>query len=292
MQPGLTSGMIFVKLILIFLLFLTLPVPVAAQTGKLSVFVSIPPQKQFVQKVGGNRVDVHVMLPPGESPETYSPSPKMLASLSTANLYFQIGVPFEQNWVNSIRSLNHNIQIITCCDQFIEPDEHMPDDDDHHHDLHIWSSPAYVKQLVWEIKETLTVVDPEHANQYAENYHIYIDELNALDREIQQSLVGRQSNHFIVSHAAWGYFAEQYGLEQVALEKNNRESGPKSLLNIVRLAREQGIHTLFVQQQYKTPAVNSLARELGADIVELDPLAEDYLENMRVISTRIAESLR
>jgi len=281
------------NLTLIFLLFIALTVPVAAQTGNISVFVSIPPQKQFVQKIGGNRVDVYVMLPPGESPETYSPSPKMLASLSTANLYFQIGVPFEQNWVNTIRSLNRNIQIITCCDQFIEPDEHMPDDDDHHHhDLHIWSSPAYVKQLVWDIKETLSAVDPEHANQYTENYHIYIAELNALDREIQQNLVDRRLNHFIVSHAAWGYFAEQYGLEQVALEKNNRESGPKSLLNIVRLARAQGIHTLFVQQQYKTPAVNSLARELGADIVELDPLAEDYLANMRDISARIAESLR
>lgn len=279
------------NLILIFLLFITLSVPVAAQTGNISVFVSIPPQKQFVQKVGGNRVDVHVMLPPGESPETYSPSPKMLAYLSTANLYFQIGVPFEQYWVKSISSLNRNIQIITCCDQFIEPDEQMSDDD-HHHDLHIWSSPAYVKQLVWDIKEALSAVDPEHANQYTENYLIYIAELNTLDREIQQSLDGRRSNHFIVSHAAWGYFAEQYGLEQVALEKNNRESGPKSLLNIVRLARAQGIHTLFAQQQYKTPAINSLARELGADIVELDPLAEDYLGNMRVVSTRIAESLR
>jgi zinc transport system substrate-binding protein len=277
---------------LIFLLFITLAVPVSAQTGNISVFVSIPPQKQFVQKIGGNRVDVHVMLPPGESPETYSPSPKMLASLSAAKLYFQIGVPFEKNWINSIRSLNRNIQIITCCDQFFHADEYMPDADDSHHDLHIWGSPAYVKQLVKEIKETLSAVDPEHANQYAENYHIYIAELNALDREIQKSLVDRRLNHFIVSHAAWGYFAEQYGLEQVALEKNNRESGPKSLLNIIRLARVQGIHTLFVQQQYKTPAVNSLARELGADIVELDPLAEDYLGNMRVISARIAESLR
>ncbi len=94
------------NLILVFLLFITLAVPVAAQTGNISVFVSIPPQKQFVQKIGGNRVDVHVMLPPGESPETYSPSPEMLATLATANLYFQIGVPFEKNWVNSIRSLN------------------------------------------------------------------------------------------------------------------------------------------------------------------------------------------
>jgi len=274
------------------LMFITLAVPVTAQTDTISVFVSIPPQKQFVQEIGGSRVDVHVMLPPGESPETYSPSPKMLVSLSSANLYFQIGVPFEKNWVTSIRSVNRSIQVIKCCDQFIDFDYQVSDQDDHHHDLHIWSSPAYVMKLVLEIKDTLSRLDPDHAWQYEENYRSYVSELNALDQEIRQRLAVRRLNHFIVSHAAWGFFAEQYGLEQVALEKNNRESGPKSLLNIVRLARAQGIHTLFVQQQYKTPAVNSLARELGADIVELDPLAEDYLANMRVISARIAESLR
>jgi len=276
--------------VLFFLLYL-FTVPLSAGQHRISVFVSIPPQKQFVEKIGGEYVDVHVMLPPGESPETYSPSPKMLVSLSSARLYFQIGVPFEKNWVHAIRSVNRNVRIISCCDHLVDTPGHSPDQHDHH-DSHIWSSPAYVMLLVEDIKDALIGIDPENAGHYADNYHIYISELKQLDREIQQTLTGRRLDHFIVSHAAWGYFAEQYGLEQISLESNNRESGPRSLLNIIKLAKMKGIRTLFVQEQYKSPALNNLARELDAVTVELDPLAEDYTGNMSIVSALIADALR
>jgi len=262
----------------------------ASETAKIPIFVSIPPQKQFLEKIGGNRVHVEVMLPPGGSPETYSPTPRMLVSLSSARLYFQIGVPFERNLTDSIQALNSDIKIIMCCDHIINTQQHLSDHD--HHDLHIWSNPLYVMEVVREIKETLSSIDPVHEDEYAANYQKYITELNELDFEIKQRLIDRRTNYFIVSHAAWGEFAVQYGLEQVALEKNNKESGPKSLLNIIQLARTENIKTLFVQEQYKTPSVNSLARELDARIVELDPLAEDYLANMARISTKIADALR
>jgi len=268
-----------------------LSVRVVADSEKIPVFVSIPPQKQFVEKIGGNFVHVEVLLPPGESPETFSPSPKMLVSLSRARLYFQIGVPFEKNLLGAIQSLNHDIKIVMCCDHIINLHQHLPDEDEHY-DLHIWSSPVNIMKVAHDIKEALSLIDPAHAEDYTSNYLSYMTELTSLDTEIKQRLLDRRTNYFIVSHAAWGNFANQYGLQQIAMEKNNKESGPKSLLNIIRIARSENINTLFVQEQYKTPSVYSLARELSARIVELDPLAEDYLTNMARISASIADALR
>jgi zinc transport system substrate-binding protein len=272
------------------LLLMLLPlVAHASATDRLNVFVSIPPQRQFVQKIGGEHVEVHVILPAGQSAETYSPSPRMLASLSVASIYFQIGVPFEVAWTDSIRSVNHGIRIVSCCDHIIQASGAESGHD--HHDLHIWSNPVYVKILAQQIRDELTAADPAHKDSYASGYQSFIAELDALDSDIRNKLAGRRIQNFIVSHAAWGYFAEQYGLVQLALESNGKESGPRSLLELIRLARDEQIHTLFVIKQYKTPVLDSLARELNATIVELDPLAEDYLNNMATVSNEIATAL-
>ncbi len=271
------------------LLFLALVASANAQ-DKISVFVSIPPQRQFVEKIGGEHVEVQVMLPPGQSAETYSPSPKMLASLSSAKVYFQIGVPFEVSWTDAIRSANKEIRIARCCDQLVPVTSSEPDHE--HHDLHIWSSPAYVKQLAQQIRDELIIINPAQTTDFRNGYTAFIAELDALDHNIRESLATRRTPYFIVSHAAWGYFAEQYGLVQLALDNNGKESGPRSLLEIIRLATAQGIHTIFAVSQYKTPVVESLARELRATVIEMDPLAEDYLQNMTEISAQIAGAVR
>lgn len=275
---------------LIILLFLLLPLTVvASDSEKIRVFVSIPPQKQFVEKIGGALVDVQVMLPAGQSPETYTPSPRMLASLSGARLYFQIGVPFEVSWTAAIQSVNPTIKIATCCDQFIGA---AATADDEHHDLHIWSSPDYVKRLAQQIRDELTIIDPAHQSSYETGFRQFTSELDALSVSISNKLSARRTRYFIVSHAAWGYFAEQFGLVQLALEENGKESGPRSLLDMIRVAHEEKIHTLFMVKQYQTPVVKSLARELDAVIVEMDPLADDYLANMVVVSDQIAGALK
>lgn len=274
--------------------YLILLLPLATMAGeqdRISVFVSIPPQKQFVEKIGGHHVDVQVMLPPGQSPETYAPSPQMLTALSDARVYFQIGVPFEVSWTDAIRSANSAIRIAECCERMV--DDTGPADSAHeHHDLHIWGSPAHVGLLAQQIRDELSGVDPANKDDYESGYRQFMAELEALDAVIRDRLAPRRINHFIVSHAAWGYFAEQYGLVQHALENNGKESGPRSLLDIVQLARDQKINTVFAVTQYKTPIVQSLARELGAQVIELDPLAADYLQNMMTVSSRIAGALR
>lgn len=261
----------------------------AGQHDPLRVFVSIPPQQQFVERIGGDHVEVFLMLPPGQTPETWTPSPRMLAQLSEADLYLQVGVPFEASWTDAMRSANPSLRIAECC-EFIRT---MSATDAHEHeDLHIWSSPANVQRLAQQILDELTALDPKHAQDYQDGYRNFISELNALEDSIRRQLQGRRIDQFIVSHAAWGEYAGTYGLVQRALENNGREIGPKALLEIVSFAREHNITTVFAIAQYRTPVTASLAKELGASVIELDPLAADYLGNMQFVTSRIAEALK
>lgn len=272
------------RFLLLLMIILTAP---TAAAERIRVFVSIPPQKQFVEKVGGDQVDVRVMLPPGESPETYSPTPKMMAALSGAKLYFEIGVPFERSWIKSVRSLHKDIRIIACCDQILGGE--TPGEG--HHDPHIWGDPILVRRHARDIMDALAILDPERRGIYAANYRDFAAELDDLDRDIKQMLALRRTDYFVVSHAAWGHYAKRYGLKELALEKSGKEAGPRSLQNIIELSRREQLGILFVVGQYKNPFLDTLAAELGARILELDPLAEDYLRNLRAVTDRIAGSI-
>lgn len=289
MQQGLSAATTTMLKFLLLLLCCTVSTVVLG-ADRIRVFVSIPPQKQFVEKIGGDHVEVRVMMPPGQSPETFSPSPRMMTALSGAKLYFRIGVPFEQTWMDAIQSVSDDIRIVSCCEQLIAEGADVEKDD--HDDLHIWTSPAYVMLLAKDIRDELVRTDPGNRPDYEANYRKFIEELEVLDDSIHRKLQGRRTDYFIASHAAWGYFAEQYGLVQLAMEKNGKESGPRSLREMILLAQQHGIRVLFAQEQYKTPYLRSLARELQAEIVELDPLAEDYLANMQIVSERIAMAVR
>ena len=264
-------------------------VSVHAETVKPRVFVSIPTQKQFIEKIAGDSVEVKVFLPPGESPETFSPSPKLIVSLSRATSYFQIGVPFEETWTQSIRTVNPDIRIVHCCDQIIGPE--IDGTVDHDHDMHIWTNPIWVEKLSEIIKDELIHINPSHESIYIENFREFKSSLKQLDIAINNRLSDRKTDYFIVSHAAWGEFAKHYGLVQLALEKNNREIGPRSLLEIVRIARREEINTVFILQQYRTPLIDNLAQELNARVVIMDPLAEDYMGNMIIVADTLAKSL-
>jgi zinc transport system substrate-binding protein len=253
-----------------------------------SVFVSIPPQKQFIERIAGDYVKVEVMLPPGESAETYSPTPRMMVSLSKAKSYFQIGVPFEKKITTSILSVNNEIRIVTCCDQILSENNPFKTDGN---DLHIWNDPLYVQQLAKLMLDELIFIDPSHTREYTVNYQNFISELVDLDTTIKEKLTGGKTNYFIISHSALGMYAQRYGLVQLALEQNGKEIGARSLLSIINLARKEGIKTLFVIEQYKTPVIEKLAEELGARLINIDPLAEDYINNMSVLSTNISNSL-
>jgi len=293
--------------------------PAAGRTEPLRVFASVVPIRTFVEKIGGEQVDARVMVRPGYNPHTYDPTPQQIAALSEAVLYICVGVPFEHAWVNRIRSANPAMQMLDVRSGIdlhrMESHEHGDEGggdtrspaghdghqdhhghpaertgDAHHHDFdpHVWTDPRLVKHMAGTIRDQLTALDPEHGAVYARRYRAFAAELDALDRDIRSLLDGLSGRKFMVFHPAWGYFARAYGLIQVPIEKDGKESGPRALTALIEQAGREQVQVIFVQPQFSRNSAEQVARAIGGRVVAIDPLAADYADNLRRVARQIA----
>ena len=273
----------------------------SAQAGQVvEVYVSIPPQKYFVEKIGGQYVKTHVMIEPGEIPETFAPSPRKLAALAQADLYFRMNISLEKIWISSIRDTSENLKIIDCCRDLLAEAAHpaakrpaaAPPAADLDDDFHVWTNPNNAIRIANLIKRELINIDPARARTYKDNFREFEKKLGELDRFIRAELEHRRTSYFLVGHASWGHYAAAYGLKQLAVEKGNGYVGPGALSEIIRMARREKIQTLFVQDQINPSISQSLADEIGADLISLDPLAEDYINNLKDVTFKISQAIQ
>jgi len=269
---------LFSKHSLLLVIALTLAqIPNKVQAEPISVFVSIAPQKYFVERIGGDEVQVKVMVNPGESPATFNPNPKKMSHLANAKIYFSIGVPFEKVWISRIKNIQPKLKVISL-NKNTAPSSH------HHHDEgdpHIWLSPPLVKIMVAEIETTLSRQRPEKSAFFKDNYQTLIEEIDKLDQEIRQIFAKRKNHTFMVFHPAWTHFAEAYGLEQISIEHEGKEPGPRSLQEIINTGKKLNIKVIFVQKQFGISVAKKIAKMIGATVQEMDPLAENYMDSMR-----------
>jgi zinc transport system substrate-binding protein len=266
---------------LLIALFLYSAAGRAAAEDAIEVFVSIAPQQYLVQRIGGARVNVTVMLKPGHSPETYDPVPRQMALLAKARIYFLIGVPFEIKWREKFRLQNAGMRMVATGQQGRVINN----------DPHIWTSPVNASLIAGEIRNALVDADPGGTPLYESNFQSLDADLKKLDADIKDMLKERRTDYFIVSHDAWAYYAERYGLQQLTLESRGREKGPRGIAELSDLARRENIRTLFVQRQHPGGSAHTLAAELGARVAVIDPLAADYIDNLRRVTASIAESV-
>jgi zinc transport system substrate-binding protein len=276
----------------------------------LQVFVSVLPQKTFVERVGGAQVDVQVMVRPGDSPHTYEPTPRQVAALAEADLYVAVGVSFEDAWMERIRATNPRMRILDSSQGLslrameshgggVETGHgqsmHAPEraEEDHRSgDPHAWTSPPLVKQMAAAIRDALTDLDPANRAGYAANYATFAAELDALDQEIHARLAGLTNRRFMVFHPAWGYFADTYGLTQVPIELEGKEPGPRALAALIEQARREQVNVIFVQPQFSRKAAIQVASAIGGRVEVMDPLAADYVANLRRVAAVLAEESR
>jgi zinc transport system substrate-binding protein len=277
---------------------------------ELNVVVSILPQKTFVQAVGGNLVNVKELIPPGGSPATYEPRPSDLALVENADIYFRVGhIPFEKSHIDKFAELNPDMKIVDTSINvqlryFGEHEEHTYEHDEveseeheeeHNHegvDPHIWLSPMQVKKQVDVIAQTLSQEDPANAEIYNKNAEKFKKELDDLHSEIESQLGELKTDKLLVFHPAWGYFADEYGLEQIAIEQSGKEPTAQELQYIIETAKEENIKVIFIQSQFNKDIAESIAQEVGAVVVSIDPLSEDYINNLRNVAITISESLK
>jgi len=248
---------------------------------KIGVVVSIPPQAEFVERTGGNKVQVTVMVPPGASPHTYEPIPSQLKEVSKAKIYAKVGsgVEFELAWMDKIISVNKEMLVVDCS-KGIELIENDP---------HIWLSPKNARIMVENIYQGLIQIDPANQEWYARNKEKYLQELDKLDNEIAQDLSEKKNRKIMVHHPAWAYFARDYGLEQIPIEKEGKEPTPQGIASLIKQARENNITVIFASPQFSTKTAEVIAKEINGKVVLISPLEKNYLENMRKVAEAFAK---
>ena len=254
--------------------------------SKLLVAVSVVPQAEFTKKVGGDKVIVISMIPPGAG-HTYDPSPRQLEDLSKASLYMALGSgePFENNNMGAFKEINKNMTVINSSEglTLIKSGQST--------DPHIWTSPKCAMVMVENTYKGLAETDPANASYYRQNADAYLQELQALDAELQAELSNLKTDNFMVYHPAWGYFSRDYNLNQIAVEVDGKEPSPKDIVKFINLAKANNISVIFVQEQVSVSGAQSIAEGIGGKVYVIDPLAENYVENMRAVGKALAANM-
>ncbi len=271
-----------------------------AQDGRLDVVVSITPQKYFVERIGGEHVNVSVMVEPGADVHTFEPKPEQMRVVSRAAAYFSIGVEFEHVWLAKIVQANPDMRVVDT----IAGIQRMPMTAHHHHeqedeeeheegalDPHVWLSPELVKVQAQAIYAALVELDPAHAVVYKANLDAFVADIDGLEAEIRATLSGLKSAKFMVFHPAWGYFARDFGLEQIPVEVGGQEPSAQELAGLIREAQEEGIRVVFAQPEFSSKAAETIAKEIGGEVLLISPLPVDWLEDMRRVAQTLAEVL-
>ena len=283
------------------LLLLLMLVPAAGLAEPLRVFASVVPIQTFVEKIGGEHVDARAMVRPGFNPQTYDPTPQQISALAGAVLYVRTGVPFEDAWMERIRSANPGMEVLDAREgiRLRALGAHADDEDGRgaaHHgdeqDPHVWTSPPLVRHMVRVSRDKLSTLDPAHAAELARNHDAFVAELDALDRDLRALLDPLPNRRFMVFHPAWGYFADTYGLTQVPIEREGKRPGARALAALIEQAKREQVRAVFVQPQFAKRHARQVAKAIDGVEDAVDPLAADYDANLRHVGRELARALQ
>jgi len=272
----------------------------------LRVFASVLPIKTFVEKVGGEHVDVRAMVRPGFNPHIYDPTPQQISALAGAALYVRAGLPFEHAWIKRIVSANDEMQLLDVRDAMplrtLEAHTHEDHADHDTHEVekphayemdpHVWTSPVLAGKMIGSIRDKLIELDPAHAADYARNHDVFLAELEVLDNEIHALLEPLSNRKFMVFHPAWGYFADRYHLTQVPIEYQGKEAGARRIAELIEHAKHEQIRVIFVQPQFDKRSARQVAEAINGRVIAVDPLAANYVDNLRRVGQEFAQVLK
>ena len=284
------------KVLIILLAVFSIQFAYSAPLERINVFVSIMPQKYFAEKIGGNLVNVSVLVPSGTSPENFDPSPKQIVQLGSSDIYFTIGVPFENIFSDKLKTGKKKLAVVPCDKDIpklknIEHDEH--EHEHHHHgefDPHIWTDPELIKMIAQNMAEALSALDPNHAETYAANLANFKKELDALEAELSQKLAPYKGRIFYVYHSAYTYFASRFNLVQKSIETGEKEPTPAKLRELVNQANQDRVKTIFIQPEFPASGAKRVAEAIKGHTVCISVLEYDVAENMRNTARLLAKS--
>jgi zinc transport system substrate-binding protein len=261
------------------------------------VSVSILPQKYFVEQIAGNLLQINVLVPPGSSPHNYEILPSQMKDLAKSRVWLQIGLlTFEDVWKDKLAGINKDMRIVNCSEGIVpiagSECEEEGHDHEHEHaeafDPHIWLAPADVKIIAQNTLTALKANFPEHTTTFESNYSRFISKVDSISAQIDLKISPLKNRNILIFHPALGYYARQFNLTQTPLELDGKEPSPKHMKAIVDLAREQNIRVIFIQKEFDAENALQLSREIGGEVMIIDPLDYDWEKQMLDITEKIA----
>jgi zinc transport system substrate-binding protein len=257
------------------------------------ISVSIEPQRYFAEKIVGDKFQVKTLVPNGSSPEAFDPAPAQMVDLGKSRAYFMIGLfAFEKLREANLRENNPGILLADCSHNMARIEQehlhgHAHYHDGHAHvgpDPHIWNSPQTALVVAKTILDGVVRIDPGNKNFYEANFKELQAEILHTDSVVRRKLANLKIRTFIIYHPALSYFAQEYGLEQYTVEFQGKAPSPSQMVELVNLAKGQGVRTVFVQPEFDRKNAEVLAKEIGARVVEINPLAYDWKGQMLKIA--------
>ena len=263
------------------------------QTEESIVTVTIEPQRFFAEKIAGDKFQIHCIVPSGQSPETYDPTPKQMVEVGNSVAYFQIGsLGFEQVWMQKIRENNPDLKIYDLSKgmSFIQEVVHHHHHHSHAHgvDPHIWSSIAGAKIIAQNMLEAFIQLDGEHADYYKSNYTALLKEINQTDTVIRQLLAPLKERTFIIYHPTLTYFAKEFDLTQLCIEMDGKEPSPAILAQLIATAKEREVKVVFIQQEFDKKNAELIAKETDCRLEVINPLSYHWNEELIHIAKVLA----
>jgi len=273
------------------------------QQGSILIAVSIPPQAWFVSQVAGEKADTIVLVPPGQNPHNFEPRPRQIQALSSARAWILSGSEFEISLRPKTAALFPNLLIVDGTEgvQFrtLEEHEHEQDDEERSSveqssleiDRHTWLGREAAKILAAHVRDTLVFVDGANEAYYRERCEILLRLIDEEFDKLKIDLAPLEGKSVFVYHPSFGYFLDEFGILQEAVETGGKEPSPRELNNLIAKLNEERPSAIFVQAQFPANAAKTLAASAGVELISLDPLAEDWLENIRFMGKTLKSSL-
>jgi len=273
------------------------------QTDQKIISVTIEPQRYFAEKIAGDKFTIHSVVPAGQSPETYDPAPREMVNIGKSTAYFRIGyIGFEEVWMPAIVENNpqlkvfdmsEGIELIRNLNPHTHHHDHEGDLHHHHHhsgvDPHSWSSITGAKMIAWNMLNAFIALDPEHTKYYWNNYGRLMYEIEETEKTIGTMFKGLQERTFIIYHPALTYLAHEYRLNQLCIERDEKEPSPAQLKELIEEAREYKARVVFVQQEFDRKNAELIARETSCRLVSINPLDYNWSQEMIRIATALTE---
>lgn len=296
----------FINLILLFILALSacqVETQPSTQESQPLVTVSILPQAYFVERISNGLVAVNVMVGPGEEAHTYEPTPEQMKALTNSDVFFSIGVEYEDAWIPRFRDVNPKMLVVDSTagiERLPMSSSHINGDlnaetekshDGGRPDPHVWLSPPNGKLIAANILATLSNLIPEHESDFQKNFDLLAADIDTLNAQIEETLSGLENRSFMVFHPAWGYFADEYNLVQIPVQIGGQDPNVRELATLVDIAREQNIQVIFIQPTFNAADAKAIAEEIGAEVAIVDPLAKEWLENLKIAADAFAAAL-